>query len=375
MKSFVLFDCLVLGLAKLIDQEFLYPYPDLFQQACNQLSLQMEAGQYPLTMMGLFNLFEQPVKSWCPFQIPESFERDFGLVTDHRLSEEAAEYLHMELREKAEIPESASAVVQKLFAEHYQFQKLFERLRDQYRSDPVVAQHDYILLRKFLIEHPFVEISQIRRTFRRAQYLDIEEVGGLYDPCSDGDTYWNCDRCGPLFQKYGHLYGSKPSFCDDHRRSLPFVNRIEGTRELLKIKQGIHLRVCLPGIPELALLGRMQELARDYPDTLSSIDLYPGVDRYDLKLTFSDDAVWGTDVKAYCSPYLLRQKLPGIYGEGNLAYTKGFYVVPERRLRGHSEYLKIVREKVKLPDHTCILSDVEFEDRVLFKIKSLQPED
>lgn len=135
------------------------------------------------------------------------------------------------------------------------------------------------------------------------------------------------------------------------------------------------MRVCLPGMPELALLNRMRELAQDYPDRLSSVDLYPGVDRYDLKLTFSDNAVWGIDVKDYRSPYLLSRKLPGIYGEGNLAYTEGFYVVPERRLRGHSEYLKIVREKVKLPDHTCILSDAEFEDRVLFKIKSLQSED
>lgn len=191
------------GLAKLIDQEFSYPYPDLFRQACNQLSLQMKPGKYPLTMVGLFNLFEQPIGSWRPFQIPESFDRNFGLVIDHRFSEEAAEYLHMELREKAEIPESASATVQKLFTEHYQFQKLFERLRDKYRSDPVAAQFDYILLRKFLIKHPFVEISQIRRTFRRAQYLDIEEVGDLYDACSDGSVYWNCSHCGPLFEKYG----------------------------------------------------------------------------------------------------------------------------------------------------------------------------
>lgn len=181
------FDYLVIGLVELLDQECLYPYPDLFRRVCNQLALHMKKRRYPRTMAGLFDLFEQPLKPWYPFQVPQVFDADFGVMCDRRLSEEAAQYFYTELLERAELPESASVITQQLVSEHYQFKKLFERLREKYQSDPDRAQKDYILLRTFLIDNPFTTVSQLRKTFgkRKVKYLDVQEVGGLYDSCDE----------------------------------------------------------------------------------------------------------------------------------------------------------------------------------------------
>lgn len=376
MSSTEIFDCFIVGLAKLLKQDCLYPHPDLLRRACNQLSLHMKEVRYPRTMAGLFDLFERPVKSWYPFRVPHSFDSDFGVMYNGQLSEEAAQYFYVELLERARLPESASGVTQQLVSEHYQFQMLFERLREKYQSDPENAQKDYVLLRTFLIENPYPTISQLRQRFgrRKTKYLDAQEVGGLYNSCDESVVYWKCDRCGPLSEKYEHLYGNKPSICDDHRKSLPFVHRIDGRRELLRIKKGIHMRVCLPGIPELQLFRRLEALVQYSPKDLYSVSLYPGLDRYDLHLRFSDDTVWAVDVKDYRNPYQLASKLSSLYGEGSLKYAKGFYVVPDSRVQQCSNYLQIVREQAKLPASIRIMHDIQFESCVVAKIESLKRE-
>lgn len=374
MSDIEIFHCFLIGIVKLLKQDHSYPYPDFFRRACNQLALHVEAEKYPRTIAGLLRLFEQPITVWYPFQVPPTFDSEFGFMYEGRLSEEASRYFYSELLESASLSEAASDLTQQLASEHYQFQKLFSRLRENYLSDPEGVQQDYVLFRTFLIENPYTTVPVLRKTFsgRRMKYIDAQEAGGLYDLCSDSMVYWNCDRCGPLTKKYQHLYGNKPSVCDDHRLSLPFVHRMEGTKELLRIKRGIHLRICLPGIPELSLLRRLEEVAVGSCKHLRSVALYPGLDRYDLHLKFSDDAVWAIDVKDYRNPYKLAKKLPPIYGEGSLKYEIGFYVIPEARTRQYTNYIQIVRENSKLPSHIRIMDELQFESHVIKKINLLK---
>lgn len=176
-----------------------------------------------------------------------------------------------------------------------------------------------------------------------------------------------------LREKYGRLYGVKPSVCGDHRESLSCVQRITWGRELRQIKRGIHLRICSPGIHELQLFCKLETLQQTYSDQLRAVLLYPGLDRYDLQLRFRDGAVWAIDVKDYRSPYQLAAKLLPIYGEGTLQYNESFYVVPGYRVLSYDNYTQIGREEaIKLPLSTHILSDAEFEQRVITKISSLK---
>jgi hypothetical protein len=367
------FDYLVIGLAKLLQQDCKYPYPELFQRACNVLALKMREISYPRTLAGLFNLLEEPVKTWYPFPVPQAFDSDFGLTYDGQLSEEASRYFYDELLERTQLPESASVVTQQLAIENDQFRKLLDCLREKHDHDPELAQKEYVLLRSFLIENPYTTTAQLREKFGRTQYIKTKEVGNLYDDCDENVVYWNCDRCGPLAEKYGRLHGVKPSVCNDHRDSLSYVRRIAWERELRQIKRGIHLRVCLPGIHELQLFRKLEALQQAHQKQLCAVLLYPGLDRYDIQLRFGDETVWAIDVKDYRNPYQLAAKLLPIYGEGTLQYNESFYVLPINRVLSYDNYVQIAREEAtKLPLSTRILSDAEFEQRVITKISSLE---
>lgn len=363
------FDCLVVGLAEFFDQDAKYPYPDLFRHACNTLALKITAISYPRTLEGLLALLAKPVGTWYPLSLPQEFDPDYGLTYDRGLSEEASQYLYDQLLERAQLPEFASAKVKQIALENFQFLKLLEQLQEANDSDTDIAQREYVLLRRFLIENPYTTTEQLRKAFSRTHYISEIEVGELYLDCKSNEPCWCCDRCGPLSEKYGKLRGIKPSICSDHRKNLSYVHRISWKQGLRQIKPGIHWRVCLPGIPEIRLFRVLEKLHQEYPSDLCDVSLWPGIDRYDLQLRFGDGSVWAVDIKDYRNPYNLAPNLTQIFGEGDLRYDESFYVIPNRRLHQREDYIEILREEAKnLPESTQLLSDVAFEERVVAKI-------
>jgi hypothetical protein len=267
----------------------------------------------------------------------------------------------------------ATVSAKQVALENFQFQRLLERLQKAYTdSNPESAQQEYVLLRRFLIEHPYTTIEELRKTFSKTRFISLEEVGELYEDCLTNVSHWNCDRCGPLTEKY-RLRGIKPSVCNDHRKNLSYVQQISWQRGLRRIKHGIHCRVCLPGIPEMRLFCALEKLHEQHPDHLCAVHVYPGIDRYDLQLHFSDGFIWAVDVKDYPNPYNLAPKLIPLYGEGELRYDEGFYVIPSRHLNQRENYIQILREEATaLPESTHLLSDIVFESRVVIKIEQLQ---
>ena len=154
---------------------------------------------------------------------------------------------------------------------------------------------------------------------------------------------------------------------------MSYVHQVKWEVGLLQIKEGIRQRVCFPGMPELNLYSALSELKRQHPDCLTEIRLYPGVDRYDLQLRFSDDTVWAIDFKDVRNPYKLAKTLKGLYGEGSLRYDKSFYVISDRCVANYPDYTKIAKEEAKqLPKQTQVLSDKIFRQRVQQKIIQLQ---
>nr|MDZ8008236.1 hypothetical protein [Nostoc sp. DedSLP05]MDZ8100080.1 hypothetical protein [Nostoc sp. DedSLP01] len=370
------FNSLILGLAEFVRRNGKYPYPQLLCHALNKLALEVTAVNYPRTLTGLLALLEKPVKSWYPQHLlPKEFDSDFGLLYEGGLSEEASRYLYEELLEQGKIPEFATAATKQMAIENFSFKKILESLQELYNNDsqPERIQREYVLLRRFLIEKPYTTTAQLRKVFFKTRYIHIEEVGELYEECEQDEVCWNCDRCGPLFKKYGKLRGVKPSACNDHRQDLLYVKKITWQHGLRRLKLGIHLRVCLPGIPEMRLFHTLEELQKQYPEQICSIHIYPGIDRYDLQLCFCDKSTWAVDVKDYHNPYKLAPKLTPLFSEGNLRYNESFYVIPDERLQQREDYIEILREQAKkLPNSTHLVSDTAFEQRVINKIESLK---
>ncbi|MEG4147760.1 restriction endonuclease-related protein [Microcoleus sp. Pol12B5] len=370
------FDYLVIGSKEYLERDKKYPYPDLLRHAMNSLALEIKQSiPFPKTMNGFLKLLEEPVKDWCPSSfIPKEFDRDFGLMDEGSLSEEANDYLAEVLLEKGGIPEYARASIKQLAIDNSKFTKTLDQLRDVYNDiDSEIAQQEYLSLRRFLIENPYTTPSQIRKVFMRTKHISTEEVGELYEECQDNQTYWYCDRCGVLTEKHGKLKGLKPRLCGNHHKDQSYVHQVERETGLLQIKDGIHQRVCFPGIPELNLYSALAELTEKPPDCLQQVKLYPGLDRYDLQLRFSDGTVWAIDIKDVRDPYKLAKSLKPLYGEGSLRYDESFYVISDRCMANYPDYLEILRQAAKqLPNATHVVSEKSFKIRVNDKIAKLQ---
>ena len=371
-----LFDYLVISLKDFLSQEKKYPYPDLLRHAMNSLALEMKKSiPFPKTMNGFLQLLEKPVKDWCPSNfISKEFDRDFGLIDEGSLSEEANDYLHEELITKGRIPENDNSCIQQLAINNKKFISVLEKLRDVYNNiDPEQAQQEYLLFRPFLIQNQYTNLSQIRKSFLRTKHISIIEVGELYEECQENQIYWYCDRCGILTEKYGRLKGIKPRLCGNHHKNQSYVHQIKWKTDLLRIKDGIHQRVCFPGIPELNLCLALEELKEKNSNYLHQVKLYPGLDRYDLQLRFSDDAVWAIDIKDVRDPYKLAKNLQPLYSEGSLRYDESFYVISDRCIQNHPDYLEIARKAANnLPYETHLISDKVFRTKVNNKITELQ---
>lgn len=370
------FDYLVIGLKEFLSQEKKYPYPDLLRHAMNTLALEMKKTiPLPKTMNGFLRLLEEPVKDWCPCHfIPKEFDRDFGLIDEESLSEEANDYLTEVLITKDRIPEYASTIIKQLAIDNARFTKILDKLRDVYNDiNPEQAQQEYLLFRPFLIQNRYITPSQIRKIFLRTKHISIEEVGELYEECQEDQIYWYCDHCGILTEKYGQLKGIKPSLCGNHYKNQSYVRQVKWETGLLRIKDGIHRRVCFPGIPELNLYSTLEKLQEINQDYLQKVKLYPGLDRYDLQLRFSDNAVWAIDVKDVRDPYKLAKNLQTLYSEGSLRYDEGFYVISDRCIKNQPDYLEVARKEAKtLPPTTHLLSARNFRQKVSDKITELQ---
>ncbi len=366
------FDYLLIGLKEYLGRENKYPYPDLLHHGMNSLALEMKKSiPFPKTMNGFLRLLEEPVKNWCPSSfIPQEFDRDFGLLDEDSLSEEANDYSNDYLSEvllkKGWIPE----------IDNQKFIRILDKLRDAYNNDnSEQAQQEYSILRPFLIRYQFTTPSKIRKAFGRTKYLvdEIPQIGELYEECQENQIYWYCDRCGILREKYGRLKGIKPSLCGNHHKNQFYIRQVKWETGLLRIKDGIHQRVCFPGIPELNLYSALEELKEEHSNYLQQVKLYPGLDRYDLQLRFSDDGVWAIDIKDVRDPYKLAKNLQPLYSEGSLRYDESFYVISDRCIQNHPDYLEIARKAAKnLPYETHLISDKVFRTKVINKITELQ---
>ena len=391
LNGLEIFDMLVLGVAEFLLNDLKYPYPASLQQAWNQLSLitiapmtpkQGQKLSFPRTLSGFLTLMERPVEEWFPWTLGEEnkklFDSDASLLYDRRLSEEASRYLYEELLERPDLLERASPLTRQVALDNRHFQVIWDRLRSAYTqgTDQERIQQVYVTLRSFLIEHPYTTGEALRRAFIATMpLLSPDEVGKMYERCPPHEKAWRCDHCGPLTEhRAGVLRGLRPSVCDNHHLSLPNIHSVLPKTDMRRVKLGIHWRVTLPGIPEMRLFHALQVHRTNHPDLLQSVNLWPGVDRYDLQIAWGDNKVWAVDVKDWADPDELAGQLDTMYGEGNdLRYDKAFYVIPERRVRAREGYLAALDAETRyLPNNHCIVSLDDFEDQVASHLARLK---
>lgn len=342
--------------------------PNGLRYALNELSFAMPETM-PKTLYRFVRLAHTPVSDWYPLVVPETFNRAQPLLYDNNLSGESQEY-HLELSERMEISPDRDGFFQSAL-DNLQMQIFRERLRQE--ANRIAAQALYENVRLFLITNSWTTLDELRSKSSRVR----EAIRPFYDAVESHPqkTLRICDRCGLLRWHDGYWVGVKPSYCSDHADDSPLIHDLPMPRQFLCQKEGIHLCVFIPGRIELALFEFADEMREKYPDELVSTECYPGIDAYDLSLTFRDNNIWAVDAKDQAYPYRLAQQINPPYGEGNLAFTRCFFVLPDERYAedGYMDDLNrtLSQRNVILSDKLGISSLSAFRTQVEKKLKLL----
>lgn len=339
--------------------------PKSLRRALNVLSLTL-ADQFPKTLYRFIEWCHRPVDAWYPLSIPVTFNPSEPILYDRRLSEEAKEFC-LSAAEQMQIDLSSQDDVPQTVLDNRQMSELIRSLREDGNNHEV--QRLYVDVRSFLIEHSWTTPDQLRQQSRAV----FQELREFYEEVTilSGEEPKMCDRCGLLRWRDGRWQGVKPGFCSDHGPGSPYIHSIPYTGRFLRLREGNHLRTFLPGQLERALFSLAEQMQDTYPDHLVGVERYPGLDTYDLRLTFRDEEVWAVDAKDQSYPRRLAAQIKPMYGEGDLAYVYAFYVIPDER-RLDADYWEHLEHAVGvLPGNLFIMSVSEFQQRVEQKLKLL----
>jgi hypothetical protein len=338
---------------------------------------------FPRTFDGFLELLEKPPKDWYLGQIPEGLDSRISLLYEGQLTELAEEYLESEGIRNLGI----EAIVTE--QENKFMQELLRAAREKYQgtSDDEQAEQvegDYAAVRRFIIENCFTLPSAIRTGVPRA-YKEL--VQAMYHAAREYDEllsyqnyYWDCSACGALnVDSSGHQKTIKPGACSGRCPGSTGWRRQERDPDLLVLKRGVQQRTLIHGKEEIRLFD--WSAAQLKSPSLSKVTLYPGVDRYDIRLEFSDSQVWAVDVKDYREPLAvgkqINQSPPSMSGlDRRLRWDRFFYVIPDYHQQDDPSYCSKARREAGLDDPSFIgvlLTTIsEFKDQLKQKLWELE---
>ncbi len=348
---------LLLGLTTLVQEESRWAdrYPPGLIQAMNALALGM-GDQFPATFTAFVALCHKPLHTWYPYKLSD-FTEKYALLDSGQLTEQASDYLYS-LPDEILRQHDWRGFIPTSVRDNWEMLRFLQDMRGM--ENTAEAQRLYAIIRSFLIVHSWITRRDLIQLGRQNVSEEIRNwlKSTFYESDDSGDEAYYCDHCGILRQVNGRLVGVKPSYCDDHHPDLPHIHKI-ATDGYTRMKYGIHLRTFIPGRTELAIFEAAESLQAEYADHLIDVARYPGLDAYDLRLVFRDEA-WAVDVKDLADPRELSRKIQPMPDSKGLEHDKAYYVVPERRLRFEPDYLDQVRRHHKIKPPLFLYSQSEF---------------
>lgn len=364
---------LLVGLEALYEQSQngkFYPYPTTLCIAWNALSIRLIAeGKVtaPISLNGLLALCERPVGDWFPAPLPAYFPLEGCLLCSGgiELTDTASAFLTEGVYRQDGVRRMADAAGIERALQNNQFAELLDRLRKAVNREK--AQNEYVFLRRFLITNPFADTGEIRAAFAQTS-IKPSDVGAFYSDCKPNESYYNCPTCGPLRREGGRWRGAKPDVCSSHLGEDLTSLAVSYRHDLRHLCTAIHERVCLHGIEEVRWLDAahaLRKIKSKAANALTDVEDWPGIDTYDLRLTFKDGTVWAADMKDHRDPDALGKSLDPIpAGTEALRYDRAFYVIPDRRETRKRGYCRRVQRGVELPPNHQILTATAFEEAV-----------
>lgn len=286
----------------------------------------------PQSVPALIQLCERPFGDWPLSQLPEDVHPQDTLLHNHQPSFFCEEYARGDRDIEAAISEER--FMQQVFAECSTLPpEVYTSLREQLVTRPVLTEGEFVVCYS---RPPLRVVADLVKDA-------YEEAPGFL---SHKGFYRCCPECGNLLL-YGRdkVWVCRDESCDQDRVRDEQIRRVlpagEEDGTVYQLKHALRRYVAAPGRSELKLRDRLLDLNR--AGRQLSVELYPSVDAYDLRVTFPDKEVWAVDVKDWASPYLLAEAVKPF--RTRPPWDRAFYVFPDRHKRVRRDYLEAFRNR------------------------------
>ena len=133
------------------------------------------------------------------------------------------------------------------------------------------------------------------------------------------------------------------------------------------LKRTHQRRILIPGIPELYLF----DILKSHP-AVNDVRLYPGVDRYDLRVSLRNGVIHAIDIKDHrrtnALENLLRRKQvkPNLseQEQNELGYDLFFYLLPDAKVSNYDRGLTNLKTLAKRHTKVMIMSISDYMERI-----------
>ncbi|MCS7484812.1 hypothetical protein ACFFQW_46545 [Umezawaea endophytica] len=305
-------------------QSFSLPYDAEAQRALNRTALAclLQQAQPPASLPDLLH--------WCRTRALEDWPLDLPLDSfgpdDYLIDRQSGEPTQLCHEWWVQGKDSAAA----------QYDRRVVRRAMQLCRE-ASSPESYTAFRRLLVNQPVLTSAD---QFELATDLYLEPVRSLlndiYEPAPAGylrdGAYTTCHRCLTLLTPL--IDGGW--WCErDQCRSRGPAPRgrtlvAEEVGDVCQLARPLRQFVTGPGRAEVELEQRLRELRL-------SVEMWPGFDAYDLRITFPDGHVWAIDVKDWAHPGLLGRAARVVRPEP--PYDEACWVVPQYRIDARRDYL------------------------------------
>lgn len=204
------------------------------------------------------------------------------------------------------------------------------------------SPESYTAFRLLLVDRPVLTVAE---RFEIATDLYLEPVRELLERCyvqapvsylRDG-AYTTCRRCLTLLTPLpGGSWWCERDGCRRQGPAQPGRSLVlADDGEIFHLARPLRQFVTGPGRAEVELQRRLGELTS--AGRRLRIEMWPGFDAYDLRVTFPDGHVWAIDVKDWKHPGLLGRSAKAVRPEP--PYDESCWVVPREQADAHGSYL------------------------------------
>jgi hypothetical protein len=308
--------------------ESLYPYPDSLQRGLDRLTVAAIRQRVapPQGVPALLEWCNQPIQSW-PLDLPASMiDHEDTLLIGSQPSSVCDDWACSQPDVEAELTE----------------RRLMQRVFDICSQTNDIAS--YVAFRSLLISSPAMSALELQTQCIQPDLLQLADVlRDCYQPAPGGwamnGVFVCCAHCHILLipQLHGG-YVCETETCRHEKGSL-LGRRIAAHELPMWLIRGLRRFVAGPGRAELRLAKAINALGLP-------VELWPALDRYDLRITLPNHQSWAIDVKDWANPFLLARQLKPLPQEP--PWDRAFIVVPNHRLKQRRDYLRALRKACRI---------------------------